>query len=599
MKKKIISLLLIMVMIIGVVPTVAFADETVESADSWDGTSDTSWYSDTETEFVLTTANQLAGFSELVDGGNTFAGKTVKLGADIDLFCADENGNTVCFEPIGSYGFDKAFMGTFDGDGKSIKNLYQNTWALDNGYYYSDCGLGLFGLIRDAIIKNLTIDGAEISGESAICGSVAACAYGDCLFENIKIINTNVADYQYYSGGVVGWASGSHRYINCDVAASTTVAAQWGDFDNSTGGIIGGCGGSATIYMKDCDVACRLDVYNDVTSSYQWYAYRRCGMLIGNTSQTTVVDGTTYAFSSQIVAENCSVIYGDWAHYHYCAFAGTSWPYVRAEAGISNSAYSNPRYGHPKDANGNVVVDDNHVHNNGEAHMVECKFDQLYGGGQGVYGGPAPDDDGNRIHEGIAVYYDVPTEPEEMGYDESSHWFIHKDPVTGEETKLFVEDHTSDGWKSDENGHWMECTVCGNKYTEAVHTESDWIIDIEGTFEEDGLCHKECTECGYCIREEVIRSGSKNFLDSWYNTMRTLHNKTFTITAIASVGGEIKGAESVKFNRRASFTITPDEGYEIADVIVNGRSVGAVEKYTFRNVKMNHNIKVIFKETEK
>ena len=150
-----------------------------------------------------------------------------------------------------------------------------------NGYYYGDLGLGLFGLVEDAVIKNLHMNGASISGESAICGTVAATAYGDCLFENIKVSNAQVADYQYYAGGLVGWASGDHRYINCDVDQTTTVAAQWGDFDNSTGGVIGGCGGSATIYMKDCDVACRLDVYNDVTSTYQWYAYRRCGMLIG------------------------------------------------------------------------------------------------------------------------------------------------------------------------------------------------------------------------------------------------------------------------------------------------------------------------------
>ena len=40
--------------------------------DEWDGTADTSWYNDTDTEFVITTAEQLAGLAELVDNGNTF-----------------------------------------------------------------------------------------------------------------------------------------------------------------------------------------------------------------------------------------------------------------------------------------------------------------------------------------------------------------------------------------------------------------------------------------------------------------------------------------------------------------------------------------------
>ncbi|MBR5292011.1 MAG: hypothetical protein IKU32_03740 [Clostridia bacterium] len=383
--KKRISIMLAIAMVLCMIPGMALAAEVI---DTWDGTADISWYNNTATEFVLTTAEQLAGLAELVDDVNTFAGKTVKLGACLDL-------KEIIFNPIGSYRQDKSFMGTFDGQGHTIKNLSQNTWALNTGYAYSDLGLGLFGKVEDATIKNLRMDGANISGESAICGTVAACAYGDCVFENIDVVNSTVADYQYYAGGVVGWASGKHQYINCDVYKSTTVAAQWGDFDNSTGGLIGGCGGNATIHLEDCDVACRIDAYNDVTSSYQWYAYRRCGMLIGNPGKTITVNGKTYADAPQLTAENCTVTYCDWAKYTYCEFAGTSWPYVRVQAGVSNSAYSNPRYGHPTDANGNEVVDDNHVHNDGEDHLILCKFNQLYGGGQGVYG--------TDTHEGVTV----------------------------------------------------------------------------------------------------------------------------------------------------------------------------------------------------
>ena len=359
------------------------ATETIEGSDVW---------TVAEWDGKIYTKEELEYFRDLVDAGKTFEGKTVKLMADIDL-----EGDL--FDPIGSYRKDLAFKGTFDGQGYSIKNLSQNTWALNNGYYYSDLGLGLFGLVEGATIKNLTINGADISGESAICGTVAACAYGACTFENITIKNANVADYQYYAGGIVGWASGNHQYIDCNVQASTTIAAQWGDFDNSTGGVIGGCGSSATILMKDCVVACRIDSYNDVTSSYRWYAYRRAGMLIGNTGKTANENGRTVAAAPQLTCEGVTVYYGAWADYHYCEFAGTNWPYVRVEAGISNSAYSNPRYGHPTDANGNTVVDDNHVHNEGEDCMILCKFDQLYGGGQGVYGQAA--------HAGVTVYQSV------------------------------------------------------------------------------------------------------------------------------------------------------------------------------------------------
>lgn len=367
----------------------------------WDGTADTSWYDEDKTTFSLVTEEEFAGLMELVDGGETFENKTVKLESDLDFKSYDENGELLCFEPIGSYRNDQAFKGTFDGNGKTIKNLTQNTWALDNGYYYSDCGMGLFGAVQDAHIKNLTIDGADISGESALCGVIAGVSDGECTFENITVKNARCADYQYYSGGIVGWASGKQQFINCNVDSSVSVAAQWGDFDNSIGGLIGGCSASSEIYMKDCNVSCRIDAYNDVTSSYQWYAYRRCGMLIGNTNSTEIVDGRTVAAAPQLVCENVTVTYGEWADYTYCEFAGTSWPYVRVQEGVSSSAYSNPRYGVATDAEGNKVVDGNHVHNEGEDHNELIVFDQLYGGGQGVYGGTK--------HDGVTVVYNNPS----------------------------------------------------------------------------------------------------------------------------------------------------------------------------------------------
>lgn len=382
--------------------TISYAVEVVQAnadlPDEWDGTADTSWYTDNPdaTEYTLSTAEQLAGLAQLMDDDSSmitvmngdaeelrsiFYGKTIYLDKDFDLYLEDENGEPKCFDPIGSYRQDKFFDGTFDGQGHTISNLNQNTWALDNGYYYGDLGLGLFGMIQDATIKNLKMDSANISGESAICGTVAATAYGKCTFENIDIINSKVADYQYYAGGIVGWASGDHEYKNCNIAESTTIGGQWGDFGNANGGLIGGIGSSGTYLFKDCTVACRIDAVNDVVSAYQWYCYRNSGMLIGRVPQTiTNGEVQTVKTPDNVTCENVTVIYGDWANYTYCEFAGTGYPYVRVQSGTSVDAYSNVRYGHPTDANGNEVVDDNHVHNDGEDHHVLIAFDQLFGG---------------------------------------------------------------------------------------------------------------------------------------------------------------------------------------------------------------------------
>ena len=73
----------------------------------------------------------------------------------------------------------------------------------------------------------------------------------------------------------------------------------------------------------------------------------------------------------------------------------------------------------------------------------------------------------------------------------------------------------------------------------------------------------------------------------------------YTIAATAGEGGSItpNGDVSVKEGASQTFAITADNGYEIADVLVDGSSVGAVETYTFDEVKANHTITVSFNKT--
>ena len=69
-----------------------------------------------------------------------------------------------------------------------------------------------------------------------------------------------------------------------------------------------------------------------------------------------------------------------------------------------------------------------------------------------------------------------------------------------------------------------------------------------------------------------------------------------TITASGSAGGVIEpsGKISVKAGGNKTFTITAAEGYKIADIIVDGKSIGAVSIYTFTGVSSNHTIEAIF-----
>jgi hypothetical protein len=71
---------------------------------------------------------------------------------------------------------------------------------------------------------------------------------------------------------------------------------------------------------------------------------------------------------------------------------------------------------------------------------------------------------------------------------------------------------------------------------------------------------------------------------------------SFIITASAGPGGTIdpNGAVSVDAGGSQTFTISPDACYEIADVLVDGVSVGRVASYAFANVQANHTIAASF-----
>ena len=73
----------------------------------------------------------------------------------------------------------------------------------------------------------------------------------------------------------------------------------------------------------------------------------------------------------------------------------------------------------------------------------------------------------------------------------------------------------------------------------------------------------------------------------------------YTITATAGEGGSITpaGEVSVKEGASQTFAIAAQEGYAIADVLVDGQSVGAVDSYTFENVTANHTIAAVFTKT--
>src|SRR2546428_9369124 len=91
--------------------------------------------------------------------------------------------------------------------------------------------------------------------------------------------------------------------------------------------------------------------------------------------------------------------------------------------------------------------------------------------------------------------------------------------------------------------------------------------------------------------------GGKANVDSGFTIGTTnCPPSTFAISASGGSGGNISPSGPVTVNSGANqtFTITPDTGYHVADVLVDGSSVGAVTTYTFTNVTANHTIAASF-----
>ena len=89
--------------------------------------------------------------------------------------------------------------------------------------------------------------------------------------------------------------------------------------------------------------------------------------------------------------------------------------------------------------------------------------------------------------------------------------------------------------------------------------------------------------------------GGSMYFDDLSLVLESLAPKT--ITASANAGGSISpsGEAEVAYGDNLTYLITPDNGYEVSDVLVDGVSVGSVEAYTFQSVSTDHSIEVFFK----
>ena len=191
----------------------------------WSTIADTSWYTGTASEYVITTAKQLAGVSRLcLDGITDFAGVTIKLGNDISLANTRENGGNGYEMSWFGIGVARTpFRGTFDGQGHTISHMHRN---FASGICEISGGArgGLFGVTEGAVIKNVNVesgtynDGANeyncgfINGATG--GGIAGIAE-DTLIENCRTNIPMNGGISGIVGGIAGEIEGNTIIRNC------------------------------------------------------------------------------------------------------------------------------------------------------------------------------------------------------------------------------------------------------------------------------------------------------------------------------------------------------------------------------------------------
>ena len=278
-RTRLFGITLSFIMLISLLPVTALAGET-----AWNGTTvNTRWYDDNTSaaEFTISDSADLAGLAKLVNEGNNFSGKTIKLGADIDLGGKE-------WTPIGNS--TNSFKGVFEGNKHTITNLYvnkpnsthQGLFGYIKGTGYTNC------LVTDLNLTNVNVTGFNytggLSGQAYTCGFKNVTVSGNVIggryvgglvghvytqFEGCNFVGSVTGEYGLRDqiGGIAG--SGDGRFYNCTaIQGADSEYLVSGDCWN--GGIIGG--GQEGASAIDCYVK------GNIMNKSEWYGCSGAGI---------------------------------------------------------------------------------------------------------------------------------------------------------------------------------------------------------------------------------------------------------------------------------------------------------------------------------
>ena len=234
--------------------------------------------------YQISTAAELAWFRDQVNSGNNSISATLTEDIDLAEFCHAKDGtkytDELSWAPIGNSTYQ--YLGTFDGKGKTISNLYINATSDKTGFFgYADRGS----------IKNITFNKAKVKNDKADTGILAGNA-GSCIIENIKTLANCSVEGENYVGGIAGVANGN--ISNCENRATVKGI-------RSLGGIVAAySGNSITSCANYGTVTCANGIVGGMIGTF-------ASGTIQNSVNYGDVTGASYAGNLIGLAQECNL----------------------------------------------------------------------------------------------------------------------------------------------------------------------------------------------------------------------------------------------------------------------------------------------------
>ena len=516
--------------------------------------------SGTETDpYRISTAEWLKWFRDKVNSSKT-SDETkicVVLTADIDL-------KNEAWTPIGigkdTRKEDLPYSGTFDGNGHTISGLNVN---------YGDKNGGLFCHVKSATIKNLTVAGSVTysSGDGIVYGGIVGCANSSTI-ENCT--NRCTVTGTWYAGGIVGWSVDSD-IIGC---------ANFGNISSPfrSGGICGRITGQVDAYGIDATIR---DCYNVGMVSGKY-----AGGITGqsDSGNIDILIANCYNVGSLHGSNDRGEIIGD--------------PLSASSLTTIDNCYYLPT--------GNSASTSNRVIVKRTDSKTAAEF-------------------ANRTVLALLKAGERDNNADPWA-DECQYLAAADKTLPVFNGQGDAHDHQSNDWESNETEHWQVCT-CGAVFHKAQHSggtatctakakcadcgaeygdtnpnhhgdKLKHVVAKDATTREEGnIEYWHCEACGKYFSDNAATKEITQAETVIPKRQSSGSNYSYyTIKATAGTGGAISpsGNVSVREGRDQTFTITPDKGYAVANVKIDGKSIGAVKSYTFENVRRTHTIEVIF-----